>query len=113
MSHCGSPLLDVDAVDADVHDILTMSVLPLGVMLPALLLEHDDLVAARLTDDRCDHRSTLNRRASDLRLIAADHQHFVERDFVLLGSAQHVTLDLKAIAFGYAILLSPGTDDGV
>src|SRR5207253_2177702 len=29
-------LLDVDAVDADVHEILTMAVLPLGVVLPAL-----------------------------------------------------------------------------
>jgi hypothetical protein len=37
----------------------------------------------------------------------------MERDFVLCGAAEDITLDLKAIAFGNAVLLSTGSDDGV
>ena len=52
-------------------------------------------------------------RSADFRLIAADHQHFAERDFVLVGTAEDVALDAQKLAFGNAILLSTGTDDGV
>src|SRR5687767_2749548 len=91
-----------------------MSVLPLRVILAALLLEDDDLFAAGLADDRGHDRSTLNGGAADLRLVAADHQHITERDLLVFADpAEHVTLDLQAIALGHSILLSTGLDDGV
>src|SRR5262245_36903982 len=92
---CGSPLLDVDAVDADRNHVLAVSVLPLGVVLPALLLEDDDLVSASLAEDRRHDRSARDRRIAGFRLIAAEHQHVTERDFALLGIAENVALDLK------------------
>src|ERR1700756_2484724 len=105
--------LEVDAVDAKLDEILAMPVLPLRVILAALLLEDDDLFAARLADDRGDHGGAADDRAADLRLIAADHQHFVERDFFLVSVAEHVALDEKSLPLRNPILLSTGTDDGV
>src|SRR6185436_12594707 len=105
--------LDVDAVDAELHNILTMPVLPLGMVFTALLLEDDDLIAARLAEDRRHDRSALNRRVPGFRLVAADHQHVAERNFALLGSAENITLDLETISNGHTILLSTGTNDGV
>src|SRR5688500_15163898 len=90
-----------------------MAMLPLGVILTALFLEDDDLLAARLAENRCHDRGTLDGGTAGLRRIAADHQHVVERDFALLGSAENVTLDLDAISNGHAVLLPTGTNDGV
>src|SRR5205085_6882120 len=104
---------DVDAVDADLHDILTMSLRPLGVILPALLAEDANLVAAGLTENRGDDGGALHDRRTDLRLIAADHQHISERDFLIVGAAEHVALDGDDVSFADSVLLSTGTDDGV
>src|SRR5215213_6159588 len=104
----GCDALNVDAVDADLDHVLAMAVGPLRVVLAALLLEDHDLLTAGLAENRRHHRGALDDRVADLRLVAADHQHFVERDFVLIGIAEHVTLDLQTIACGYSILLSTG-----
>src|SRR6266851_2772476 len=77
------------------------------------LLEHDEPRTASLTDDRRDDGRSGDRRASDLRLIAADHQHVAERDFVLVSRTEDVALDLERLAFGDSILFSTGTNDGV
>jgi hypothetical protein len=107
-------LLDVDGVDAKLDEVLTMTVLPLRVVLAALLLENDDLLAAGLAENRSQYRSAGDRGSADpRRRIAADHQHFAERDFVLIGRAEDVAFDAKELAFGNAVLLSSGTDDGV
>ena len=105
--------LEIDAVDAKLDEILTMSVLPLRVVLAALLLENNDLLAAILAEDRGPDRRAGDKRSADLRLISANHQHFAERDFVLVGRAEDVAFDAKELAFGDAVLLSTGTDDGV
>src|SRR5215212_1693119 len=90
-----------------------MAVGPLRVVLTTLLLEDDDLLAAGLANDGREDRSTLDGGAANLRLVAADHQNFAESDFVLIRAAEHVTLDLKAVALSHAILLPTGTNDGV
>ena len=43
--------LEIDAVDAKLDEILAVSMLPLRVILAALFLEDDDLVAAHLAND--------------------------------------------------------------
>src|SRR5258706_6949078 len=112
MSHGRSPL-DVDAVDAELDDILTVAVLPLGVVLPALLAEDDYLLAAGLAEDGRDDRGAAHRRSTDDRAVAPDHEHLAEGDLVLVGAAEHVTLDEQPLALRNAVLLSPGTNDGV
>src|SRR5258708_12537362 len=99
---------DVDRVDTDLDQILAMAVLPLGVVLAAFLLEHDDLAAAGLAEDRGQHRSSRNDRGSDLGLIAADHEHFAERDLVLIGRAEHVAPAPLELPLPYPLLLSTG-----
>src|SRR3954469_15702272 len=76
-------VLSLDAVDAQLDQILTMAVATLGVI-AMTLLENDEARSAALADDRCDNRRTGNRRRSDLRLISAEHQNLVERDLVLI-----------------------------
>ena len=66
-----------------------------------------------LADDGGDDRCAADHRDADLRLIAADHQHFAERDLFLVSVAEHVALDEERLALRDAILLSTGTDDGV
>jgi len=105
--------LEVDRVYAKLDQILAMAVGPLRVILAALLLENNDLLAATLAEDRGPDRRAGDERSADLRLIAAHHQHFAERDLVLVGAAEGVTLDRDDIALGDAILLSTGTNDGV
>src|SRR5207253_3277333 len=99
-------------IDANFDHLLTVAVFPLRVILAVFLSEHHDFAAARFAHD-CRHhaRSAYGRRA-DLRLIAADHQHVVERDLVLVGVAEDVALDEEALAFRDAILLSTGSNDG-
>src|SRR3954454_10321377 len=112
MSHGCSPL-EIDAVDTKLDEILTMSVLALRVVLAALLLEDDDALAAGLADDGGVDGRAVDHRDADLRLIAADHQHFVEGDLFLVSIAEHVALDEESLALRDPILLSTGTDDGV
>src|SRR4051812_25792463 len=112
MSHGCSPL-EIDAVDTKLDENLTMSVLALRVVLAALLLEDDDALAASLADDGGVDGRAADHRDADLRLIAADHQHFVEGDLFLVSIAEHVALDEESLALRDPILLSTGTDDGV
>src|SRR5205823_12877808 len=109
----GEVSLDVDAVDAELDDILTVAVLPLCVVLPALLLEDDDLVAAGLAKHRGHDRSALDRRRAELGVVAADQQHLMERDFVLIDRAEDVALDADRLPFSDPILLSTRPNDGV
>src|SRR3954454_3215136 len=112
MSHGCSPL-EIDAVDTKLDEILTMSVLALRVVLAALLLENDDALAAGLADDGGVDGRAADHRDADLRLVAADHQHFIEGDLFLVSIAEHVALDEESLALRDPILLSTGTDDGV
>src|SRR5512140_836470 len=105
--------LDVDAVDSDLDEILAVAAHPLRVVLAALLLEYDDLFAAILAVDRAGHRVAGDQRETDLRLVAADHQHLAERDLRIFGARQSITLDSHDVTLGDAILLSTGLDDGV
>src|SRR5438093_2040304 len=89
-----------------------MAAFPLRMILALLLPENNDLAAARFPDDRRHHTGAIDRRNADLRLVATDHEHFIERDFVLLGVAEDVALDDENVAFFHAILLSTGANDG-
>src|SRR6266540_232137 len=95
--------LNVDRFDAKLDQVLTMTVLPLRVILAPLFLENDDLVAAGLAEDLRHHGRARHSGSTDLRLIAADHEHFAERDFVLLRAAENVTLHAQKLAFGNTI----------
>src|SRR5262245_42051535 len=88
-----------------------MAALPLRMILTVLLPENNDLAAARFPDDGRNPAGAVDRRTADLRLVAADHQHFGERDFVLVGAPEDVALDDQTIAFGDAVLLSTGAND--
>ena len=68
-----------DLCDADHGEFLPVTVLATRI-LPAALLENDDLAAALLPDDLAEHRSAGDERSTDLRLIAAEHQHVGKRD---------------------------------
>src|SRR5260370_19319974 len=91
-SGCGRDS-DVDRVDADLDEILPMTVRPLRVVLAALLFEYHDLAPTGLTKDRGQHRSSADDRGPHLGLIAADHENFAERDLLLIGPAEHVALE--------------------
>src|SRR5437660_46527 len=108
MSH-GLPL---DGIDSELDHLLTMAAFPLRVILASLLPKDNDLVAARFPDDSRHDTRAVNCRSADLRLIATYHEHFIERDFVLVGGAEDVALDDEDVAFCHAILLSTGTNDG-
>src|SRR5256885_202720 len=102
-----------DLLDADLDQILTVAVLPLRVVLAALLLENDDLVAAGLAHDRGRDGGAAHRRGADLRLVAADHEHLAEGDLAVVGAAQDIALHQERLPFSDAVLLSTGTNDGV
>src|SRR5947209_5432345 len=101
-----------DLLDADLHEVLTMPVLPLRVVLAVFLLENDDLVAARLAQDGRRDRGAAHRRGADQRLVAADHQHLFKGDLVVFRAAEDVALHQEALPFSHAVLLSTGTNDG-
>src|SRR3954452_7750014 len=101
-----------DLLDAKLDQILAMAVLPLRVVLATLLLENNDLGATRLAHDRGRHGGAADGRRTDHRLVAADHQHFTERDLVVLDIAEDVALHEEGLPFSNAVLLSTGTNDG-
>src|SRR5437868_8886991 len=102
----------MDLLDAQLDQILTMAVLPLRVILATLLLENDDLFAAGLADDRGRDGGAAHGGRADLRLVAADHQHLAERDFVVVDVTEDVALHEDALTLGDAVLLSTGTNNG-
>src|SRR4051812_22362810 len=95
-----------DLLDAKLDQILAMAVLPLRMVLAALLLENNDLAAARLAHDRGRDGGAAHGGSTDRGLVAADHQHFPERDLVVLDVGQDVALDHDGLPFSNAVLLS-------
>src|SRR5579871_5579032 len=79
------------------------------VLLLALVVEDQHLVATALLDDLCGDESL--RRFRELALFAADRQHFVKLDVVAAGLRQ--LLDFDHVPGCDAILFSPGADDRV
>src|SRR6476620_5105667 len=94
-----SSWLELDRLDAKLDQVLTVTVLPLRVVLAALLLENDDLLAARLAEDSRHHRCASDSRSADFRRVSADHQHFAECDFVFVCAAEDIALDAQKLAF--------------
>src|SRR6185437_12407641 len=88
--------------------ILAMPLLAAVVLAP-LLLEHDDLVAARLLHHLGGNQRAGNGRAARLRAIAAKQQHLAERNDVA-GLARDA-LDLDNVVRRHAILLAARADD--
>src|SRR6478672_2374212 len=97
-----------DLGDAEQRQILAMPLLAAVVLAP-LLLEHDDLVAARLLHHLGGNQRTGNGRAARLRAIAAKQQHFAELDDIA-GLARDA-LDLDNVVRRHAILLAARADD--
>src|SRR6266498_1767084 len=101
-----------DLLDAELDQILTVAVLPLRMILATLLLENNDLAAARLAHDRGRDGGAAHGGRADHRLVAADHQHLAERDLVVLDAAEDVALHEDGLPFSDAVLLSTGTNNG-
>src|SRR6478736_4336492 len=97
-----------DLGDAEQRQILAMPLLAAVVLAP-LLLEDDDLVAARLLHHLGGDQRAGNDRATRLRAIAAKQQHFAERNDVA-GLARDA-LDLDNVVRRHAILLAARADD--
>src|SRR5437660_6813050 len=102
----------MDLLDAQLDQILTVAVLPLRVVLATFLLENNDFAAAGLAHDGGRDRGAAHGGRADLRLVAADHQHVGERDFVVVDVAEDVALHEDALPFSDAILLSTGANNG-
>src|SRR5271157_2937235 len=103
----------VRAVHVDAGDLhggvrLAMSI-QLLVLLLALEVEDQNLVAAALLDDLSGDKRI--RRLADLALGGADGQHFVELH--VLAASLRQLLDLNYVSGRDAILLSPGADHRV
>src|SRR5580658_3631115 len=63
------------------HGLLLAVALFAAVIMPPLLLEHDDLVAEAVLDEGGADRGTVNeRRSGGDRAAVADHQHVAERN---------------------------------
>src|SRR5882672_11917416 len=89
-----------------------MAELPFRMILASLFPENNDLFAARFPQDRRHDRRPADRGRANFRFVAADHQHFAERDLALVGVAEDVALDVEAFPLLDAVLLSTGTNDG-
>src|SRR5687768_8658910 len=89
---------------------LTMSGLLPGALALAEL-EHHDLLTERLADDLALDGSTLDRGCSELRLGAADEQHFFEAH--LRARFTGKSIDANGLTFGDVVLLAAGADDCV
>src|SRR5262245_51048873 len=97
-----------DLSDTEQSQILAMPLLAAVVLAP-LLLEHNDLVAARLLHHfGCDQRAG-NERAAGLGAIAAKQQHLSELDDVA-GLARDA-LDRDNVVRRHAILLAAHAND--
>src|SRR5687768_13779031 len=90
-----------------------MAVLLLGVILPLLLVEDDDLVAPDLPDDGRLDRSAAHRGGSDAGLVSAHHQDLTEGDLLAIHPGEHVALDPDRGALLDSILFSACADDCV
>src|SRR5436190_11973087 len=112
MSHLSIPRsAEADVVDANFGEALTMSALP-RVILSALVLEHDDLVATAVLDDLTGDFGPLEHRhtRADVVTVGAE-QHFVELD-VTAGVADE-RRNAICLARLDTILLAAGFYDGV
>src|SRR5215469_5076921 len=98
-----------DFGDAQNGLVLAVSLLA-PVILPPLLLEHDDLGRPRLLDDgRADRGAVDKRRAGRDLGTFADHQHFAEFD-CRTGLARQF-LDRDDVVLGDFVLFAAGADD--
>src|SRR5258708_18423276 len=97
-----------DRVDAQHGDRLTMAVLA-AIIVPALLLEDDDLVAALVLDDgRADRGAGHERRAGGRAFAVTDHHDIAALDRPARLSAQLLAGD--HVILGYSVLLSASPD---
>src|SRR4051812_7610870 len=80
-------------------------------ILPALELEHDELLAAGLRGDLGRHGGALDQRLPDLRRVAADEEDLAKRD--LVASAAGELLHPQLLTLGYPVLLAARLDDRV
>src|SRR5215813_2339846 len=98
-----------DLGDAEDREVLAVAVLA-AVVVPALLLEDQHLVALALGDDGGADAGAAYERGADGDLVAvAEHQDLAELDD-LAGSAGQA-LDLDHVVGGDPVLLAAGADD--
>src|ERR1700760_3993013 len=104
---CLSSDSGADAGDLDLGERLPMTTLA-AVVLAAPELEDDDLLRAVLRHDLGRDLRALHEGLADRDLVAADHQHFLERD--ARADIAGELLDAEAVAFRNAVLLTAGLD---
>ena len=76
-----------------------------AIILPALLLENDDLAVPHLLEDRCRYGGAIHqRRANGLALVVTDHQNFIEIDRRAFFGIE--LLDPNNVIFGDFVLLA-------
>src|ERR1035441_3512284 len=107
-------LLSDDGRDADLNEILAMSVDALET-LPALLLVDEKLRSAHLAHDDARHRCARNQRGAEVQaVVLADGENLPERHLrALLQGLFREALDTHDIALCDAHLLASGPDDCV
>lgn len=92
-----------NAHNAHFGQILPVTLLPV-VSLPALHLEHDDLLIPELANDLRIDLGSVDDGRSDYILLAADHEDFIERNGIALFSCE--LFYTYGIAFFYLILFA-------
>src|ERR1700679_284129 len=98
----------VDFGDLDLGEVLAVTALAMRV-LPALLLEGDDLGMTSLLDDLTHDRGAVDERRAGLGAVATQHQDFAEGDRAA-GVADQL-LDLDDVVLDHFVLLAAGADD--
>jgi hypothetical protein len=82
------------------------------VSLLRLVLEDDDLLAAKLLFDLCRHRGAGDDWRADLEsAFTTDHEHAVKGD--VCASLEGELFDRQAITNGYPVLFTTSLNDGV
>src|SRR5215467_7522105 len=107
MTYVPNSLRCRDAGDLHLGEGLAVTALAMRI-LATLLLEGDDLLALALGENFADHRRAGNQRRTVLRLVAAQHQ-----DFLDLEGGTDVAgnlLDDQNIVLGHLVLLAACAD---
>src|SRR6266566_5018577 len=102
-------LAEGDILDADLGERLPMALL-FRVVLTALLLEDDDLLAASLLDDLAGHASAFHNRSADMRLVAVGAEDDVVEGDLRPGVAGQTGNSDSFSGLG-AELFAAGSDD--
>lgn len=99
--------VDASLVFRDLCDTHFGKILPVAyspaVSLPALHLEHEDLLVPELSDDRGTDLGALNHRRADRKLVTAEEQYIGEGDRIALFCFQ--LLYAKDVTLFYLVLL--------